>query len=63
MNGYICFWEQRREEVYAATSYAAQELAATLFQKKTRKKVKSYQIATVLAELEGEQVVHSAAVL
>jgi len=61
MNGYVCFWEQKREEVYAETSYDAQELAAAVFQKGTRKKVKSYQIATVLAQLEGEQVVHSPA--
>lgn len=61
MNGYICFWEQKREEVYADTSYAAQELAAAVFQSKTRKKVKSYQIATLLAQLDGKTVVHSPA--
>ena len=63
MNGYVCFWEQKREEVYAATSYAAQQLAVSLFQKNTRKKVKSHQVTTVLAEQRGVQVVHNAAAI
>ena len=63
MNGYICFWEQQRKEVYADTSFAAQQRATALFQTGSRKKVKSYQVHVVLAELDGEQVVHNPAFL
>jgi len=61
MDGYVCFWEQKREEIYADTSYEAQELATAAFQKHTRKKVRSYQVHVVLAERDGQDVVHSTA--
>ena len=61
MNGYICFWNQKREEVHAASSYEAQEEARERFQKGTRKKVKGYDICTVIAEVDGLQVFHSSA--
>ena len=63
MNGYICFWNQNREEVHAASSYEAQEKARARFQKSTRKKVKGYDICTVIAEVDGFPVVHSNASL
>lgn len=59
MNGYVCFWNRQRVEVYADSSYEAQEKAVPLFQKNTRKKVKGYDVAVVLAEKDGEQVVHN----
>lgn len=61
MNGYVCFWNRQRIEVHADGQLAAQEKAREEFQKKTRKKVKGYDIAVVLAEKDGKQVVHSTA--
>lgn len=63
MNGYICFWNGEEAEVYADTSYDAQQDALTLFQKNTRKKVKSYDIHVVLAEKDDQTVTHSTAIL
>jgi hypothetical protein len=59
MNGYVCIYNNQRIELYANSSYSAQELAVTQFQKGTRKKVKGYNIIVVLCEIDGEQVVHS----
>lgn len=53
MNGYICFYKGKQLEVYANTSYEAQQKAAKEFKAK-----KSYQVTVVLAEKNGEQVVH-----
>lgn len=58
MNGYVCFYQRKRIEVMAATSYEAQQKAATLFKAR-----KAYQVAVMLAEKDGEPVVHSPAVL
>jgi len=58
MNGYIAFWNGNQCEVYADTSYKAQQIAVEEFQKNTRKKVKSYDVTVVLAEKNNEQVVH-----
>ena len=54
MNGYICYYKNKRVEVYANTSYAAQQEAA----KKLGAK-KTYQVNVVLAELNGEPVVYN----
>ena len=56
MNGYICFYKGKKMEVYADTSYQAQEQAAKAFKAK-----KSYQVSTHLAEKnvvdgQGEQI-------
>ena len=59
MNGYVCIWQEKRIEIMAKTSYEAQELAKNVFQKGTRKKVKGYDIITMLCEIDGEQVTHS----
>jgi len=59
MNGHVCFWNGKRCEVYADTSYAAQQLAVTEFQRGTRKKVKGYQVTVTLCEKAGEQVTHT----
>ena len=55
MNGYIAFYRSKQIEVYAETSYEAQQKAAKEFKAK-----KDYDVTVVLAEREdGEQVVHS----
>ena len=58
MNGYVAFWNGQQCEVYADSSYLAQAEAVVVFQKNTRKKVKSYDVTVVLAEKNNEQVVH-----
>ncbi len=55
MNGYICFYKGKQVEVYADTSYAAQQKAAVLFKAK-----KSYDITVMLAEKDGEVYEHTA---
>jgi hypothetical protein len=54
MNGYKCFYKGKTVEVYADTSYAGQQKAATILKVK-----KSYEITVVLCEKKGEQVVQS----
>lgn len=55
MNGYIAFYRGKQIEVYAASSYEAQTKAAAMFKAK-----KSYEVTVMLAERDGEQVVHTA---
>lgn len=54
-NGYIAFYRGKQIEVYAPTSYEAQQLAA-----KQLKAKKSYEVTVMLAERNGEQVTHTA---
>lgn len=60
MNGYKCFYRGKNIEVYAETSYKAQQEAAKVFKAK-----KSYEVTVVLCEKDtdgtspGEQVVHT----
>lgn len=61
MNGYICFYKGRQLEVLAETSYAAQQAATAKFQAGQRAKIKSYEVTPVLAERQGEPVVHNTA--
>lgn len=56
MNGYICHYKGKRIEVCADTAYAAQLEAARQFKVKANK---SYQVAVVLAERNGAEVVHT----
>jgi len=56
MNGYKAFYKGKSIEVYANTSYEAQEKAAKLFKAR-----KSYQVTVVLCEKAGQQVTHSTA--
>jgi len=58
MNGYVCFYKGKRIEVYADTSYEAQQKAATQLKAK-----KSYEVTVVLAEKAGVEVTHSPASL
>jgi hypothetical protein len=55
MNGYKCFYKGKTCEVYADTSYQAQQLAAQKFKAK-----KSYEVSVFLCEKQGEQVTHTA---
>ena len=54
MNGYIAFYKGKRLEVHAETSYEALKKAAAAFKAK-----KEYQVTVVLAEKNGQQVVHT----
>lgn len=55
MNGYVCFYKGRRLEIYAETSFVAQQKAAVIFKAK-----RVYEVTVVLAEDDdGEIVVHS----
>ena len=59
LNGYVCFWNGKRCEVKAKSTYDAQQEATDVFQKAAgRRRVKSYDIEVVLAEKDGEQVTH-----
>ena len=58
LNGYVCFYRGKRTEVYAATSYEAQQKAAAYFKAR-----KSYDVTVVMAEKGGAPVVHSTASL
>ncbi len=58
MNGYKAFYRNNTLEVYADSSYEAQQKAARLFKAR-----KSYDVTVVLCEKEGKQVVHSTASL
>lgn len=55
MNGYVCFYKGKKIEVYAETSYEAQQKAVAQFKAK-----KSYDVTVMLAEKQGEQVIHAA---
>lgn len=55
MNGYIAFYKGKRHEVYAGTTYEAQQKAAAFFKAK-----KAYEVTVGLAEKDGVPVVHVA---
>ena len=55
LNGYVCFHKGRRFEIYSDTSYNAQQLCA-----KINKIKKPSEITVVLAEKNGETVIHTA---
>ena len=55
MNGYVAFYRDRRTEVYADTTLEAQRKAAQFFKAR-----KSYEVTVMLAEKNGEAVVHGA---
>lgn len=63
-NGYVCFYRGKRVEVHAETTLKAQEKARELLQRQfPRSKVKGHDIAVMLAEKGGTQVVHDTAIL
>lgn len=55
MNGYICFYRGKKVEVYANSSYEAQQKGAALLKAK-----KSYEVTPMLAEKNGASVTHTA---
>jgi hypothetical protein len=63
MNGYVAFYDRKRIEVHADTMSQAIGKAVAEFQKGTRKKVRSGEVAIALAEREGEQVTHNPSIL
>jgi hypothetical protein len=54
-NGYVCLYKGERKEIYANSTYEAQQKAAKEFGAKN-----SYEVAVKLAEKNGEPVVHKA---
>lgn len=54
MNGYVGFYKSKRGETTAETSFEAQQKLAKEFGAK-----KAYEVTVVLAEKNGEQVVHA----
>ena len=54
MNGYKAFYKGKSIEVYANTSYEAQQVASKQFKAK-----KSYDVTIVLCELNSKQVIHT----
>ncbi len=55
MNGYKALYKGKWLEVYAETSYQAQQQAAKLFKAK-----KAYEVTVILCEKGGLQVTHTA---
>ena len=53
MNGYICFYKNKKYEIYADSTYDAQKKCAL-----ENKIKKSYEISVMLAEKNGEMVTH-----
>ena len=57
MNGYVCFYNGKRTELYAASSYAAQKALAILWNIPAKRQ---HLIHVHLAELNGVPYVHTA---
>jgi len=59
-NEYVCFWKNKKFEVHADSSYAAQCKVAKMIwlAKKVRAK-KQCEITVVLAKKDGVQVTHA----
>lgn len=57
VNGYICFYNGKRMELYSHSSYAAQQSAIRFFKPP---KSKEHMVHVHLAEKHGETVVHTA---
>ena len=55
LNGYIATYKGKRTEVYAETSYKAQQIAAAFFKAK-----KSWEVDVYLCEQHGKEVIHTA---
>lgn len=58
MNGYKAFYKGKSIDVLAATSFEAQQVAATKFKAR-----KSYEVTVILCEKDGEQITHDPAIL
>lgn len=53
MNGYFAFYKRKTVEVYAESAYGAQLKAAKILGAK-----KSHEVTVMIAEKDGEQIVH-----
>lgn len=53
LNGYKAFYKGKSIDVYAETSYKAQQMAAVHFKAK-----RSYDVKVVLCEIDDKQVTH-----
>lgn len=60
LNGYVCFYERSRIEVYAASSFGAKLKAECVFK---APRSRQHMISVVLAEKAGEVVEQSPASL
>lgn len=60
MNGYVCFYNGKRIEVYADSLFAAKEKAVFIFK---APKSKRHMVSVMLAEKGGREVVHNPGVL
>lgn len=58
-NGYIAFYNGKKIEVYANSSYEAQQKALKTFQSQSRKKIQGWEINVTIATKDGEDVIHS----
>lgn len=58
MNGYVCFYNQKRAEVHAETTLEARNKAQEIFKVKANK---AYLISVTLAEKDGKVVEQSTA--
>ena len=58
MYGYKCFYRNKTIEVYADSSYQAQQKASEEFKAK-----KSYEVTVILCEKNNEVVEHNGAIL
>ena len=56
LNGYVCFYGQRRIEVYATSSYQAQQEVAKQLKVPAKK---HYMISVNLAERDAKPVIHA----
>jgi len=55
MNGYKAFYKGKALDIYADTTYQAQQLAAQQF-----KANKSYEVTVMLCEIDGKTYNHTA---
>jgi hypothetical protein len=58
MNGYVCFFNGRRTEVYAADMFEAKRKAVAFFKPRRNQE---HMISVILAEKNGEPVEHNPA--
>jgi len=56
MNGYVCFFRGKRAEVYAENLSEAKEKAVVHFKAKGKQR---YDVTVMLAEKNGEEVIHT----
>lgn len=60
MHGYIAFYGLDKVEVYANTTIEARDKAIAVFLKQNpRRRIKPFEVSVILAEKNGEQVVHT----